>query len=428
MAESAVEVFVQIAGEDVFAGRLWSHQRRAVESASFTYADEYLQRDGYALDPALPLSAGQHQTPVGQALFGAFTDCAPDRWGRRLINRAEMARARRDGGGARRFAEIDYLLGVRDDMRQGALRFRYPNGDAFLTREDVGIPPLAELPRLLNASAKLETDEASDEELRMLLRGGSSLGGARPKAHVIDSGGRAAIAKFPSVSGDEWDVTAWEAVAIELAHRASIRVPTAMLHQIDGKSVLVVERFDRDAARRIGYVSAMTMLEAKDGDQRSYLEIAEVIEAQSPKATDDLRELWRRIAFSILISNTDDHLRNHGFLRTVSAGWELAPAFDLNPDPRPGPKHLSTAIEIDDAASIENLMDVAGYFRVDADQARDILGEVLDATSRWRQVADQAGLSRSAITDMAPAFEHAQASEAQRMTRWQKRPANRDVA
>jgi serine/threonine-protein kinase HipA len=428
MAESAVEVFVQIAGQDVFAGRLWSHQRRAVESATFTYADEYLQRDGYALDPALPLSAGYHQTRVGQALFGAFTDCSPDRWGRGLINRAEKARARRDGGAARHFAEIDYLLGVRDDMRQGAMRFRHPNRDAFVASEEVGIPPLIELSRLLNASARLERDEATDEDLRMLLRGGSSLGGARPKAHVIDSGGHAAIAKFPSVSGDEWDVTAWEAVAIELARGAGIRVPPAQLHQIDGKSVLVVGRFDREAARRIGYVSAMTMLEAKDGDQRSYLEIAEVIEAQSPIARDDLRELWRRIAFSILISNTDDHLRNHGFLRTVSAGWELAPAFDLNPDPRPGPKHLSTAIEVDDAASIENLMDVAGYFRVDAGHAREILSDVLDATSRWRQVADQVGFARTATADMAPAFEHAQAREAQRIARWQKHPSNRNVA
>ena len=146
MAESAVEVFVQIAGEDVLAGRLWSHQRRAVESATFTYVDDYLQRDGYALDPALPLSAGQHQTPVGRALFGAFTDCSPDRWGRRLINRAEKARARRDDAAARQFAEIDYLLGVRDDMRQGALRFRHPNGVGFLASEDAGIPPLVELP------------------------------------------------------------------------------------------------------------------------------------------------------------------------------------------------------------------------------------------------------------------------------------------
>jgi serine/threonine-protein kinase HipA len=415
MAESAVEVFVQIAGEDVFAGRLWSHQRRAVESATFTYADEYLQRNGYALDPALPLSAGQHQTPVKRGLFGAFTDCSPDRWGRRLINRAEQARARRDGAGARQFAEIDYLLGVRDDMRQGALRFRHPNEVGFLASEEAGIPPLVELPRLLNASAKLERNEASDEELRMLLRGGSSLGGARPKAHVINRGGRAAIAKFPSVSGDEWDVTAWEAVAIELARAAGIRVPTAQLHQIDEKFVLVVERFDRDATRRIGYVSAMTMLEAKDGDQRSYLEIAEVIEAQSPNARHDLHELWRRIAFSILISNTDDHLRNHGFLRTVRAGWELAPAFDLNPNPRPGPKHLSTAIDVDDTASIENLLDAAGYFRIDPDAAREILSAVLESTRRWRQVADRAGLKATAIADMAPAFEHAQAIEAQRI-------------
>ena len=241
------------------------------------------------------------------------------------------------------------------------------------------------------------------------MRGGSSLGGARPKAHVLDAKGRVAIAKFPSTANDEWDVMRWEAVALRLARMAGIPVPNWTLHLIDGKSVLILDRFDRDGDLRIGYVSAMTMLEAVDGDLGSYLDIAEAIERHSPKTGEDLRQLWRRIAFSILISNTDDHLRNHGFLRTSSAGWTLSPAFDLNPDPSAGPKHLSTAIDYDDpTASVDMLMDVAGYFRLDDDAARQVLSEVSDATSQWRKIAQETGLDGASIEQMAPAFEHEQ--------------------
>jgi len=409
MAEHATEVFVQIAGTDVWAGRLWSHQRHDSESATFAYAEDYLARpDAYQLDPALPLHTGQQQTRLGQELFGAFTDCAPDRWGRRLINRAQ--RARGDGGARRRLAEIDYLLGVRDDMRQGALRFRAAGSDLFLAPEDSRIPPLVELPRLLNASAKLERDQDSDEDLRLLLRGGSSLGGARPKAHVIDPEGKAAIAKFPSVQTDDWDIVAWEAVTHELARRAGLTVPAAALHRIDGKSVFIVERFDRFGSDRIGYASAMTMLEATDRQPRSYLEIAEVIESISPHATDDLRQLWTRIAFVILVSNTDDHLRNHGFLRTVTAGWELAPAFDINPNPEAAPADFATAIDDESERSIELLIDVADYFRLARDDAAAILGSVAAATSQWEAVAQAFGLPRASIDMMAPAFVHDQST------------------
>lgn len=304
MAEHVTEVFVQIGGADVWAGRLWSHQRRGAESATFAYAEEYLARpDAYALDPALPLNTGQQQTRLGQELFGAFTDCAPDRWGRRLINRALRTGA---DGARRRLAEIEYLLGVRDDMRQGALRFRAAGGDVFLAPEESGIPPVVELPRLLQASARLERDQDNDEDLRLLLRAGSSLGGARPKAHVIAPDEKAAIAKFPSAQTDDWDVVAWEAVTHELARRAGIAVPPAALHRIDDKSVFIVERFDRSGPDRIGYASAMTMLEANDREPRSYLEIAEVIENISSRAADDLRQLWTRMAFFILVSNTDE--------------------------------------------------------------------------------------------------------------------------
>jgi serine/threonine-protein kinase HipA len=355
---------------------------------------------------------GQQQTAVGRPTFGALSDCAPDRWGRRLIERTERLRAKREDRTARSFGEIDYLLGVRDDLRQGALRFREPGATAYLANEMDGVPPLLELPRLLSAVERLEGDEAREEELRILLRGGSSLGGARPKAHVIGTDGRVSIAKFPS-SGDDWNVTRWEEVALRLARSAGVEVPESQLHVIDGKSVLVVTRFDRAGAIRIGYVSAMTMLEAGDGDSGSYLEIADAIERNSASADADLRQLWRRIAFSVLISNTDDHLRNHGFLRASSAGWELAPAFDLNPDPAPGSKSLSTAIDFDDfAASIETLLGVAESFGLDAGEARGILREVGDATKRWRVVAEAVGCGAVEIEEMTPAFEHAERARA----------------
>jgi serine/threonine-protein kinase HipA len=407
MAESAVDVVVRIGRVDVLAGRLWSHRRRGAESATFAYDAGYLARpDSYALDPALSLVGGQQQTPVGRAMFGAFSDCAPDRWGRRLIARAERRRARREGGAERSFGEIDHLLGVRDDLREGALRFRDPATGVYLANEDAGVPLLIDLPRLLDASERLERDEAGEEELRTLLRGGSSLGGARPKAHVLTEDGAVAIAKFPSPASDEWDVMRWEAVTLALARAAGVHVADWMLHTVDGKAVLIVDRFDRVGDRRVGYVSAMTMLGVGDGDRASYLEIAEVIERHSPTAGEDLRQLWRRIAFSILVSNTDDHLRNHGFLRSNSAGWALSPAFDLNPDPSPGPKRLSTAIDFDDTtASVDTLMGVAEHFRLDAHDARRVLGEVSDATGRWRMVAAQAGLDRAAVEQMAPAFD-----------------------
>jgi serine/threonine-protein kinase HipA len=407
MTDQQVDVLVRLAGEDALAGRLWSHRRRGAESATFAYASDYLQRPGaYALDPALPLVEGQQQTPDGRPMFGAFTDCAPDRWGRRLIVRAEQRRSRR-GGGDRGFGEVDFLLGVRDDLRQGALRFRDTETGDFLADERSGVPTLVALPRLLTAADRLDREEADEDDLEALLRGGSSLGGARPKAHVRLDSGHPAIAKFPSAERDEWDVMRWEAVALQLAAAAGIRVPAHQLLEVGGRAVLALERFDRDGTERIGYVSAMTMLEAGDGDARSYLDIVDVIETSSPAATADLHEHWRRIAFSILISNTDDHLRNHGFLRSSTAGWSLAPAFDLNPDPAPGTKHLSTAIDFDTTeARLDTLLAVAGYFRLADAEARAALAEVIAATATWREVASRNGLNRAAVDRMAPAFEH----------------------
>ncbi len=414
MADHEVEVLVQIGGEDVPAGRLWGRRRRGVESQTFIYSREYLARAGaYELDPALPLVEGPQQTPESRAIFNAFSDSSPDRWGRRLIKRAERRRAEREKKVERSFGETELLLGVRDDLRQGALRFREPGSGEFLAGEEAGVPAMLELPRLLRAAERAELDDDDDEDLATLLRGGSSLGGARPKAHVIDPKGRVSIAKFPSPSNDEWDVMSWEAVALQLARNAGIDAAASSLHTIDGRAVHIVERFDRAGGRRIGYVSALTMLERADREGGSYLEIAEAIQRQSPNAAADLRELWRRIAFSILISNFDDHLRNHGFLRLSSAGWALSPAFDVNPDPRPGERHLNTAIDFDDtAAHLDLLLEVAPEFRLPRSAALDVLREVSDATSRWREVAATFRLPDAELARMAPAFEHDEAEAA----------------
>lgn len=414
MTEQPIEVDVHLGGQGVAAGRLWCHRHGQSESATFSYHEDYLRRsDAYELDPGLPLQSGQHQTALGQALFGAMYDCAPDGWGRRLVRRAEGQRAREAGEQPRSLAEVDFLLGARDDLRQGALRFRLRGGLHYLAPDAEGVPDLVMLSRLLNASEELERDHPSSEDLRLLLDGGSSLGGARPKAHVLDSHGRLGIAKFPSPKLDEWDVIRWEAVALELAQAGGIEVPEHELHVVDGRPVLVVRRFDRVQDGRVGYLSAMSMLQARDGEQASYLEIAEAVEERSPTVDADLRELWRRIVFSILISNTDDHLRNHGFLRKSAAGWSLSPAFDLNPDPEGSAKHLATAIdETDTEASLATALAVAGLFRLSDDDARQIVDQVSTATARWRGVARAMGVSASELRRLAPAFEHDQRAAA----------------
>jgi serine/threonine-protein kinase HipA len=413
---SDIEVYVAVGDRDLLAGRMYPHRRRGSESASFVYDGGYLaDADAYALDPALPLVSGTLQTPVGHALFGAFADSLPDRWGRTLIQRAERARAK--AAAPRSISEVDLLLGVRDDLRQGALRFRLSEQEPFLATEDSGVPILTDLPALLDIAARAERDTANYEDLKRLLRAGSSLGGARPKAHVLDAAGRVAIAKFPSLNSDTWDVMAWEKVAHDLSRDAGVTVPDSQLIRVGDRHVHVVDRFDRRGAVRIGYASAMTMLEATDGDQRSYLEIAAVIEERSSAATADLRQLWRRMAFSILISNTDDHLRNHGFLHERGEAWTLSPAFDINPNPDPGPKDLSTAIDFTDTrASVNTLMNVSAYFRLDASTSLEVLAQVTRAVARWRSVAEAHGLRRQDCDVMAPAFEHAESARALALT------------
>ena len=338
-APGAVDVVVHLDGVDILAGRLHSHLTRAVESATFTYDDGWLSdRRGYPLEPALPLVSGPQHTAPGHAMFRAFADSAPDRWGRRMLERSERLRSERAGSPARRLTEATFLLGVRDDLRQGAVRFREPATNGYLADVTSDVPTVTDLPHLLDLATRVERDDANWEDLRIMLRAGSSLGGARPKAHVVAPDGKVAIAKFPSANTDTWNVMAWEKTALDLAHDAGITVPTSTLLTVAGHHVLVVDRFDRVSDNlRVGYISALTMLEASDGAVASYLDIGAAIEQHSPAATTDLRQLWRRVAFGILISNTDDHLRNHGFLHAGGASWTLSPAFDLNPNPQPGP-------------------------------------------------------------------------------------------
>ncbi len=409
------DVYVSIAGGDVLAGRMHAHRRRSTESATFIYAESYLGHPGaYPLDPSLPLASGAHQTPLGLAIFSAFADSAPDRWGRSLIKRRERRRAVSTGVRPRSLGEVDFLLGVRDDLRQGAIRFQDPETAEFVASDDVGVPSLNELSELLAITERVESGSDVEEELQRLVRAGSSLGGSRPKTHVKTPDGRIAIAKFPAVSIDTWNVMAWEKVAFDLAANAGITVPYTDLVDISGRSVLIVYRFDRALdGERIGYRSALTMLEARDREQRSYLDIGEVIEERSPSATEDLQQLWRRIAFFILVSNTDDHLRNHAFLHVDLDSWRLSPAFDLNPNPESGPKYLSTAI--DDAeteARIDVLLEVAPYFRLDNGDALTVLSQVVTAVVSWRSAAKRLGLSTQEITEMEPAFEHDAAGQA----------------
>ncbi len=404
-----VLVSVDLQGTPHFVGRLWARLRKDRESATFEYDRSWLEhREKFSLEPALKLGPGPFHTPSDKPLFGAIGDSAPDRWGRVLMRRAERRRADREGRTPRTVREIDYLLLVDDEARQGALRFSEKEGGPFLAEEGaVKIPPLIELPKLLTAAEHVVTGRDSDEDLKLLLAPGSSLGGARPKASVRDHDGHLAIAKFPS-RGDEVNTVAWEAVALRLAEKAGIAVPLWRLEPVRRKPVLLLRRFDREGNTRIPFLSSMSMLDARDNETRSYMEFVDSLRQHGAAPKQDMEALWRRIVFSILISNTDDHLRNHGFLWTGPAGWRLSPAYDLNPVPTDiKARVLTTAITLDDGtASLRLAYEVASYFGLTAKGARALAREVGKAVSSWRKEAGRLGLSKTEMDRMASAFEH----------------------
>jgi serine/threonine-protein kinase HipA len=402
-------VYVDLDGVPHLVGRLWARVRKNKESATFEYHPAWLAHAArFSLEPALTLGPGPFHTPADTPMFGAIGDSVPDRWGRALMRRMERRRAEREGQAPRTLQEIDYLLLVDDEARQGALRFAEREGGPFQREEGVKrIPPLNELPKLLSAAEHVVEETDTDEDLRLLFAPGSSLGGARPKASVRDKQGRLAIAKFPR-RDDELNTVVWEAVALTLAGKAGIAVPAGRVEPVANKSVLVLRRFDRDGARRIPFLSAMSMLGSRDNDTRSYLEIVDALRQHGAAPKEDMHALWRRLAFNILISNTDDHLRNHGFLYEGSDGWRLSPAYDLNPVPTDiKPRILTTAINEDDnTASLALALEVAGYFELDADHARAIAAQVGKAVSKWRGEAARHGLTKPEIDRMASAFEH----------------------
>jgi serine/threonine-protein kinase HipA len=269
------------------------------------------------------------------------------------------------------------------------------------------IPPLIELPRLLSATENVLADQDSDEDLKLLFAAGSSLGGARPKASVHDKDHHLAIAKFPR-HDDEHNVVVWEAVALQLARRAGIAVPDSRIEHVAGKAVIVLRRFDRIGQQRVPFVSAMSMLGTSDNETHSYMEIADALRQHGAAPKQDLPALWRRMVFNVLISNTDDHLRNHGFVYESTRGWRLSAAYDLNPVPVDiKPRVLTTAINEDDTtASLDLAFEVAGYFELKDREARHIASEVGKSVKAWRREAARHGLSKSEIDRVASAFEH----------------------
>ena len=407
--DRTVCVYADLDGVPHLMGRLWTRVRKDKESATFEYDPAWLEFPlRFSLEPALALGPGPFHTAGGTPMFGAIGDSAPDRWGRMLMRRMERRRAEREGQAPRAQHEIDFLMLVDDETRQGALRFSDREGGPFLEEAGVTrIPPLVELPRLLSATDRVLEDKDTDEDLRLLMAPGSSLGGARPKASVRANGGHLAIAKFPR-RDDDFNAVRWEATALALAAKAGIAVPAARLETVANKSVLLLRRFDRDGTRRIPFLSAMSMLGARDNETRSYMEIVDALRQHGAAPKEDMAALWRRLVFNILISNTDDHLRNHGFLYGGRDGWRLSPAYDLNPVPIDiKPRILTTVINEDDGtASLALALDVAGYFKLDARTAREVAGQVGTVISKWRAVAARRGLTKSETDRMASAFEH----------------------
>lgn len=396
-------------GEPVRLGELRFQYGRGKEVSSFAWDDAFLRRAVPPfLDPDIaPYPGGQFRM---QGLFGMFQDAAPDSWGRKLVNRKEAWAARLEKRLVRPLAEADYLLQIFDRTRMGGLRFREGDSGDFMNPDALeAAPPWVRLRELQESARRFEEDADDFDErwLAMLFAPGSSLGGARPKANVTDEDGNLWIAKFPA-KNDEHDVGAWEYVVHELAVRAGLDVPEARHERFsDAGTTFLCRRFDRRNGQRVHYASAMTMLGCVDRQEEqngTYVDLAGFLVAHSMRPERDLNELWRRIVFSVLVSNTDDHLRNHGFLLAEN-GWKLSPAFDLNANARRSRQALS--LEMEDGVSIltvEDALRFSDYFRLSKREAEGIVREIAEAVSGWRRIAESLGISRSEIVQYEPCF------------------------
>ena len=389
----SIRVYVDHDGQSHFVGRCYYHSRR--RSSSFEYAAEWLARDGaFALDPAnLPLVQGQFHTKREKSgLPGAIRDSAPDRWGQHLIRRAVLK-----SGQQQYLSEVDYLLGLNDLTRIGALRYKKADGSVF-ERDSTGhhVPPLHRLPLLLDAARAVDANTDTARDLRLLLNEGSPLGGARPKSAVLDPDGTLAIAKFPKPDEDR-SIPHGEVLALKLAERAGLNVASGRLVDVQGHPVALIRRFDRCGTRRIPFLSAMSLLGLDDGDSGTYVDIALCIRRFARDPKQDLQELWRRIAFGVMIGNLDDHLRNHGFLHAGNNRWRLSPAYDLNPVPQHAKvRELETWIsEEGPEAELDLALRAAEHFALTHREAVRIANEVAAAIRAWRTIAREIGMSRS---------------------------------
>ncbi|MFG1266184.1 MULTISPECIES: type II toxin-antitoxin system HipA family toxin [Xanthobacter] len=422
-------IAIRLGAEARPLGVLRYDQQGARESATFEYDAAWLPAaDRFAIEPGLPLVAGpqfHRKTRDGSVFHAAIADTEPDGWGRRVIQRDHAKRrqeARRAGQAVetRPLNAMDYLLAVDDVSRVGALRLQDEDGHYQRSVEDGRrtIPPLIELAQLLAATRAVETNTETEADLAYLRGRGTSLGGLRPKCSVIDEHGRLSIGKFPSVT-DERPVTKGEVLALRLARKAGIDAAEARLIDSDGSPVALIRRFDRTGnGARLMYVSAATMLGAVPGDpgEHSYTELVDALRQHGSEPAADIEELWRRIAFSILITNVDDHLLNHGFLHVDRGQWRLAPAFDVNPFPE-RVRELKTWVseEAGPEASIDALMSVAPYFRIASARAKAILTEVEAAVATWREEGRALGMTNEDLASFADAFEHGERQAAKRV-------------
>lgn len=399
--------------EDVpcLIGRLYVGVIKGGETYSFEYDADWLVRNKMkvSLDPQLQPFTGR-QFPTGKNIFGIFVDASPDRWGRVLMNKRERIIAGKEGRKPRKLYDSDYLLGVYDETRMGGIRFKLDVDGPFLSDDkENGVPPWAYLRTLEEAARNYENDETgiTDQWINQLIKPGSSLGGARPKATVIDTKGRLWIAKFPS-KNDESDTGAWEKVVHDLAGLCGLNVPESKLEKFSKYgSTFLVRRFDRDEKRRIHFASAMTLLGKTDGasaeDGTSYLDIVSFIKAYSSNPKADLLELWKRIVFNMAVTNTDDHLRNHAFIFGKN-GWELSPLYDVNPVPYGDELSLLVDDE-DNHISMELAVNTANRFGIQREVAEKIVSEIQKVVrDNWERLAKEHGLSRGQIEYMRPAF------------------------
>lgn len=391
-------------------GKLYVSGVRGRENYAFEYELEWIETQCTFLDPELQLYRGRQYVGSDKNIWGMFSDSCPDRWGRLLMKRREAIRANKSDEKPKKLLESDFLLGVYDKARMGGLRFKVEKDGTFQSdNQEWATPPWTSLRKLEQATAAFENDDSGLEEkwLRQLIAPGSSLGGARPKASIMAPDNSLWIAKFPS-KHDEQDSGAWEMVIHDLAEMCEIDVPEAKLERFSKLgSTYLVKRFDRNGKGRVHFSSAMTMLGKTDGagggDGSSYLDIASFIKANGAKPKRDLLELWKRIVFSMAVSNTDDHLRNHGFILSEE-GWVLSPMYDVNPDIYGD--NLSLNVNEDDSSIDFNLaIESAKYYDVSKKDAIHIVNDIKRSVSEnWRKIASKYGMSRGDMERMKPAF------------------------